>query len=133
MARPVMRVPIEGRRAGAPSSAQGEGAMAEDSTVFVGIDAAKAKHAVAVAEPGRQGEVRYLGEVATSPEAVRRLITRLAARHGKLHVCYEAGPTGYGLHRQIVGLGHACTVVAPSLIPRRPGDRVKTKDRKSVV
>ena len=54
----------------------------------MGIDAAKAKHAVAVAEPGRQGEVRYLGEVAASPEAVRKLITRLAARHGKLHVCY---------------------------------------------
>ena len=61
--------------------------MAEDSSVFVGIDAAKAKHAVAVAEPGRQGEVRYVGEVATSPEAVRKLITRLAARHGKLPVC----------------------------------------------
>ena len=59
--------------------------MAEDSTVFVGIDAAKAKHAVAIAEPGRQGEVRYAGEIATSPEAVRKLITRLAARHGKLH------------------------------------------------
>ena len=62
--------------------------MAEDSTVFVGIDAAKAKHAVAVAEPGRNGEVRYLGEIETSPEAVRKLLTRLAVRHGELHVCY---------------------------------------------
>jgi hypothetical protein len=61
--------------------------MGEDSTVFVGIDAATAKHAGAVAEAGRQGEVRYLGEIDTSPEAVRKLITRLAARHGKLHVC----------------------------------------------
>ncbi len=103
--------------------------MAEDSTVFVGIDAAKLKHAVAVAEPGRSGEVRYIGEVDASPEAMRKLLTRLAARHGKLHVCYEAGPTGYGLHRQVVALGHECTVVAPSLIPRRPGDRVKTNRR----
>ncbi len=62
--------------------------MAEDSSVFVGIDAAKAKHAVAVAEPGRIGEVRYLGEIEASPEAVRKPITRLAARHGRLHVCY---------------------------------------------
>ena len=62
--------------------------MAEDSTVFIGLAAAKAKHAVAVAEPGRRGEVRYLGEIEASPEAVRKLITRLAARHGKLHVCY---------------------------------------------
>jgi transposase len=118
--------------------------MADDSTVFVGIDAAKAKHAVALAESGRQGEVRYLGEIEASPEAVRKLITRLAARHGKLHVCYEAGPngklhvcyeagpTGYGLYRQIVALGHACTVVAPSLIPRKPGDRVKTNRRDAV-
>jgi transposase len=86
--------------------------VAEDSTVFVGIDAAKAKHAVAVAEAGRNGEVRYLGEIEASPEAVRKLLTRLAARHGSLHVCYEAGPTGYGLYRQVVALGHACTVSA---------------------
>jgi transposase len=114
------------------SSAQGGRAVAEDSTVFVGIDVAKLKHAVAVAEPGRSGEVRYLGEVDASPEAMRKLLTRLAARHGKLHVCYEAGPTGYGLYRQVVALGHACTVVAPSLIPRKPGDRVKTNRRDAV-
>ena len=106
--------------------------MAEDSTVFVGIDAAKAKHAVAVAEPGRNGEVRYLGEIDASPEAVRKLLARLAARHGGLHVCYEAGPTGYGLYRQVTALGHQCTVVAPSLIPRKPGDRVKTNRRDAV-
>jgi transposase len=106
--------------------------VGEDSTVFSGIDAAKAKHAVAVAEPGRRGEVRYLGEIEASPEAVRRLVTRLAARHGRLHACYEAGPTGYGLYRQVVALGHACTVVAPSLIPRRSGDRVKTNRRDAV-
>jgi transposase len=106
--------------------------MEVDSTVFIGIDAAKAKHAVAVAEPGRQGEVRYIGEIDASPEAVRKLITRLATRHGRLHVCYEAGPTGYGLYRQVVALGHACTVVAPSLVPRRPSDRVKTNRRDAV-
>ena len=103
--------------------------MVEASTVFVGIDAAKLKHAVAVAEPGRSGKVRYMGEVEASPEAMCKLLTRLAARHGRLHVCYEAGPTGYGLYRQVVALGHACTVVAPSLIPRKPGDRVKTNRR----
>ncbi|QDJ11616.1 Transposase (plasmid) [Roseomonas mucosa] len=106
--------------------------MAKDSSVFVGIDAAKLKHAVAVAEPGRLGEVRYIGEVEASPEAMRRLLTRLAARHGNLHVCYEAGPTGYGRYRQVVALGHACTVVAPSLIPRKSGDRVKTNRRDAV-
>jgi transposase len=60
---------------------------------------------------------------------MRRLVARLAAKYGRLHFCYEAGPTGYGLYRLIVALGHACTVVAPSLIPRKPGDRVKTNRR----
>ena len=60
---------------------------------------------------------------------MRKLLTRLAARHGRLHVCYEAGPTGYGLYRQVIALGHECGVVAPSLIPRRSGDRVKTNRR----
>lgn len=106
--------------------------MAEDSTVFVGIDAAKLRHAVAVAEPGRNGEVRYIGEVEASAEAVRKLLIRLAAQHGRLHVCCEAGPTGYGLYRQVVALGHICTVVAPSLIPRKPGDRIKTNRRDAV-
>jgi transposase len=70
------------------SSAQGGRAMEEERTVFVGIDAAKAKHAAAVAEAGRRGEVRYLGEIEASPEAVRKPVTRLAARHGRLQVCY---------------------------------------------
>jgi transposase len=63
---------------------------------------------------------------------VARLVAKLEKRHVRLAFCYEAGPTGYGLHRQITTLGHACTVVAPSLIPRRPGDRVKTNRRDAV-
>src|SRR4051794_12358561 len=85
--------------------------------------------AVAVAEPGRSGEVRFQGEIANQPDAVRRLIERLAEKHGQLRVCYEAGPCGYGLHRQITPMGHDCTVVAPSLVPRKPGDRVQTNRR----
>ncbi len=98
----------------------------------VGLDTHKAKITVALAEPGRSGEVRLHGEIANRPEAVRRLIERLGAKHGRLRVCYEAGPCGYGLHRQIAALGHDCTVVAPSLVPRRPGDRVKTNRRDAV-
>jgi transposase len=88
--------------------------------------------AVALAEPGRTGEVRFWGEIANRPDAVRRLIERLAAKHGELDVVYEAGPCGYGLHRQITALGHRCAVVAPSLVPVRPGDRVKTNRRDAV-
>ena len=98
----------------------------------VGLDTHKAKIAVAVAEPGRAGEVRFVGEIANQPDAVRRLIERLADKHGRLKACYEAGPCGYGLQRRITALGQDCTVVAPSLVPRKPGDRVKTNRRDAV-
>src|SRR5688572_30828513 len=106
--------------------------MGEYSEAFVAFDVSKTKHAVAIADGGRGSEVRFLGEVANTPAAVERLIRQLAGRYGKLHICYEAGPTGYGLHRQIQALGHACLVVAPALIPKRPGERVKTNRRDAV-
>ena len=106
--------------------------MGEYSGTFVAFDVAKTKHAVAVAEPGRNGEVRFLGEVENAPARIERLIKKLAARHGKLQVCFEAGPTGYGLYRHIQALGHDCLVVAPALIPKRAGERVKTNRRDAV-
>jgi transposase len=60
------------------------------------------------------------------------MVARLEKRHRRLHFCYEAGPTGYGLYRQLTAMGHDCIVVAPSLIPKRPGDRVKTNRRDAV-
>src|SRR5215213_7987751 len=113
---------------GRSSRHRGRG-MRRDSEAFIGIDTAKARNAVAIAEGGRHGEIRYLGEFDNTPEAVSKLVRRLAERHGTLNFCYEAGPTGYGLHRQILSLKHSCIVVAPSLIPRRSGDRVKTNRR----
>jgi transposase len=103
--------------------------MAKYSEAFIGFDTAKRKHALAVADGRRDGEVRYFGEIDSSPATVEKVIGRLAARYTKLHVCYEAGPSGYGLYRQIKALGHDCAVVAPSLIPKKPGDRVKTNRR----
>jgi transposase len=82
-----------------------------------------------VAEGGRKGEVRYFGEVDASTENMRRVVKRIADKYDRVHFCYEAGPTGYGLHRLITSIGKECTVVAPSLIPRKPGDRVKTNRR----
>ena len=103
--------------------------MERHNEVFVGLDVAKARHTVAVAEDGWPGEVRYLGEIGSDAESIRRLVAKLEKRHGQLHFCCEAGPTGYGLYRQLTTLGHQCTVVAPSLIPRKPGDRIKTNRR----
>ena len=106
--------------------------MGEYSEAFVAFDTSKVKHAVAIAEGGRRGEVRFVGDVASSPAMVARLVRKLTGRYAKLHFCYEAGPTGYGLYRQIRELGHECTVVAPSLIPKKPGERVKTNRRDAV-
>jgi len=103
--------------------------MQQDSAVFVGLDASKLKISVVLAEEGRQGEVRVLGDIDHPPEAVRRLVTKLAGQYRRLLFCSEAGPTGYGLPRQISGLGPDCAVIAPSLIPKRPGERVKTNRR----
>ena len=73
-----------------------------------------------------------MGEVENQPGPIGKLIKKLAARYGKLHVCFEAGPTGYGLYRQILGMGHVCLVVAPALIPKRSGERVKTNRRDAI-
>jgi len=106
--------------------------MGDHSEAFVGFDTSKLHHAVAIAEGGRDGEVRFVGEIENSAAATAKLVRKLAAKYDRLTFCYEAGPTGYELHRQITSLGHACMVAAPSLIPKKPGDRVKTNRRDAV-
>jgi transposase len=101
----------------------------DHSEAFVAFDTSKSRNAVAIAEGERSGEVRFLGEIDNTPEATSKLVRKLAGRYARLTFCYEAGPTGYGLYRQITRMGHTCMVVAPSLIPKRPGDRVKTNRR----
>ncbi len=106
--------------------------MGEHSEVFVGLDTSKLKISVAMAEGDRTGEVRFFGDISSEPSSVASMVEKLAKKGDRLHFCYEAGPTGYDLHRQIIALGHECDVVAPSLIPKRPGDRVKTNRRDAV-
>ena len=98
-------------------------------TKHVGLDVHKDTIAVAVASEGEERKVRFHGTIANTPEAVRRLVSRLARPGTALSLCYEAGPCGYGLHRQLLELGHACVVIAPSMMPRRPGERGKTDRR----
>ena len=99
---------------------------------FIGLDVAKLQNAVAIADAGRNGEIRYLGEIPNTPDATRKLVGKLASKYDELHFCYEAGPTGYGLHRWLTVLGQDCIVIAPSTMPRRLGDRVKTNRRDAV-
>src|ERR1700733_2302386 len=97
------------------------------SMKYVGLDVHKDTIAVGVADEG-VGEVRYYGTIPMTSEALRNLVRRLGSPT-TLRFAYEAGPCGYGVQRTLTALGAACLVAAPSLIPQRPGDRVKTDPR----
>jgi len=93
---------------------------------FLGMDVHAETIAVAIAEP--DGEVRSLGTIANRAESIRKLVKKLGAVD-QLKACYEAGPTGYILYWQLAELGVACEVIAPTLVPMKAGDRVKTDRR----
>jgi transposase len=97
---------------------------------YIGLDVHKESIAVAVARAGREAAVSR-GEIANQPKALVKLVERLNREfEGEvLLFCYEAGPCGYGVYRQLLGLGQDCQVVAPSLIPKKPGERIKTDRR----
>jgi transposase len=96
---------------------------------YVGLDVHRDGIVVAVAEGGLRGEVRDYGRIANMPAALQRLVGKLCHQGVKLRFCHEAGPCGYGIQRRLSAAGHHCVVVAPSLIPKRPGDRIKTDRR----
>ena len=100
--------------------------------IYIGLDVHKETIAIALAEAGKRGEVREHGKLANTPTALKGLVAKLARGGGELRFCYEAGPCGYGIQRQLAGSGHDCVVVAPSLIPRKPGDRIKTDRRDAI-
>ena len=97
---------------------------------YVGLDTHKETIAVAVAD-ALGGKPRYYGQIANTAEEIRKLVKRLCPDGEVLSFCYEAGPCGYEIYRQISRLGHHCSVVAPSLIPSKPGVRIKTDRRDS--
>jgi transposase len=100
-----------------------------DRITYVGLDVHKDGIVVSVAEGGVRGEVREYGRIANTAGALDRLMRKLGGAGVGLQFCYEAGPCGYGIQRQLSARGRECVVVAPSLIPRRAGDRVKTDRR----
>jgi len=98
----------------------------KDKVRFLGLDVHAETIAVAVAEP--DGEVRSMGIIPNRAESIRKLIKKLGPSE-HLRACYEAGPTGYVLYWQLTELGVECAVIAPTLVPTKAGDRVKTDRR----
>lgn len=99
---------------------------------YIGLDVHKETISVSVAD-GNSVEVRFVGEIANTPEAIEKLVKQMRKGVESLSFCYEAGPCGYHIHRQITDLGWDCQVIAPSLIPKKAGDRVKTDRRDSLM
>lgn len=103
--------------------------MKQYSTLFVGVDSHKDFHSVAYAPEERVAEVIHVGRIGTRTYDVDKLIRRLQSKAKELIFTYEAGPCGYGLYRHLIEKGYQCIVAAPSLVPRKAGDRVKTNRR----
>ena len=99
--------------------------------LFIGMDVHKESIEIAIAE-GDTTEVRRYGRIGGTHDAMRKTLRKLVSLGKSLHFCYEAGPCGYELYRYLVSEGHDCWVVAPSLIPKKPGDKVKTDKRDAI-
>jgi transposase len=101
------------------------------NTLYLGLDVHKDSITIAIAAAGRNGEVRLYGAISNDLHALEKALTKIRQAHGGagLEVCYEAGPCGFGIARRLAQLKVACLVVAPSMIPKRSGDRVKTDKR----
>ncbi len=107
-----------------------EASMENDSTVYVGLDVHK--ESITIAYAIGMGEVELLGKIGTTHGDIDRLCKRLQSKGRRVRVVYEAGPCGYGLYRQLMQKEFDCMVCAPSLIPKKPGERVKTDRRDAI-
>jgi transposase len=102
--------------------------MSKFNDIYVGLDVHKATIAIAIVR-GTRNAAHFYGEIENTPQAITNLVKKLSVDGEVINFCYEAGPCGYELYHQLQSLGHECDVVAPSLIPRKSGIRIKTDRR----
>jgi transposase len=106
--------------------------MPQSSTLYVGMDVHEESIAVAYVAQAHDADITCLGTIGTRQVDIDQLVRKLQSKAPPLVVVYEAGPCGYWLDRYLTTQGHRCYVVAPSLIPKKPGDRLKTDRRDAV-
>ena len=106
--------------------------MPHSTTLYVGMDVHKESIAVAYVTQDHGAEVVFLGSIGTRQCDIDKLIRQLQSKSKELVFVYEAGPCGYWLYRYLTKKGHVCWVVAPSLIPKKASDRVKTNRRDAI-
>jgi transposase len=106
--------------------------MTNHST-FIGMDVHKNSIDIAIAQSGRNGKVRHYGHIEGSLSALDKVIKKLAGKGRQLYFVYEAGPCGYQVYRHLTALGYECAVVAPSMVPRQSGNRIKNDRRDALM